>query len=319
MTTIAPAVNRDDPAWHAWRRQGIGGSDVAAICGLSNWGSAFSLYMTKRGEIDEEDLSENPTVDFGKRMEPIIPGWFHEETGLHLIGEQTWAEHTDHPHHRCTLDAYVVESPTSSVADALGIAEIKVTGDTPDEWAEEIPNQYAVQGQWQLHVSGHQHLWFPVLHIHRRVLRVYEMPRNDGVIAELVRLVDDFWQRVQDGNPPPVDGHQATTRAIRDAYPQHVDDEAEIGVDLLERWRIAKGRAESAQAERDAVENELKALLGDAAVATAGGVPVASYKTQRSTRLDLKAIRAEVPEMYERYGVESTSRVLRAIKPKENK
>lgn len=319
MSTIAPAVNRDDPAWHEWRRQGIGGSDVAAICGLSKWDSAFSLYMTKRGEVDEPDLSDNPTVTFGARLEPIIPPWFHEETGLHLIGEQTWAEHPDHPHHRCTLDAYVVESPTSSIDDALGVAEIKVTGDTPDEWEQQIPNAYAVQGQWQMHVTGHRHLWFPIVHVHRRVLRVYEMERDDGVIAELVRLVDQFWQQVQDGTPPPVDGHEATTRAIREAYPQHIDDETEIGTDLFERWRIAKGRVAAAKAECDAVENELKAALGTAAVATANGVPVVSYKTQRTTRLDHAAIRAEVPEMYERYGTESTSRVLRALKIKEKK
>lgn len=318
MTMTGERLTRDDPAWHEWRRHGIGGSDIAAICGLSPWASAFSVYLEKRGEVPPEDLSSNPTVEFGKRVEPIIPAWFHDETGLWLTGEQTWCEHPEVDYHRCTLDGYVSESPSSEPADALGVAEIKVTGQSEGDWST-IPDHYAVQGQWQMHVTGLERLWFLVIHRHNGAFRTYEMTRDDTVIAELVRLAGDFWQRVQSGTPPPADEHKATSRALRDAYPESEDDEMQLDSDLLARWQAAKGRAAAVAAEVDAVENQIRAELGHAAFGVVDGQRVLSYKTQTRTGINAKALREAHPELATRFATHSTYRVLRALAPKKEK
>lgn len=41
--------------WLEWRNKGIGGSDVATICGLNKYKSALELWMEKLGykEYDE--------------------------------------------------------------------------------------------------------------------------------------------------------------------------------------------------------------------------------------------------------------------------
>lgn len=36
--------------WLQYRRMGIGGSDIAAICGLSKWRSSMHVYLEKLGE-----------------------------------------------------------------------------------------------------------------------------------------------------------------------------------------------------------------------------------------------------------------------------
>ena len=40
--------------WLKTRQTGIGGSDVAAILGLSKWKTPLDIYLAKTGEVDQE-------------------------------------------------------------------------------------------------------------------------------------------------------------------------------------------------------------------------------------------------------------------------
>ena len=79
--------------WLAWRRAGIGGSDVAGILGLSPWASAYSVWVSKVTELVDED---NERFEFGRRAEPMLAEWFHDRTGLFVAGEQSWCSHLEH-------------------------------------------------------------------------------------------------------------------------------------------------------------------------------------------------------------------------------
>jgi predicted phage-related endonuclease len=46
------------------RKAGIGGSDVASIVGISPWKTKHQLYLEKRGEIEEEQLTSE-VIHFG--------------------------------------------------------------------------------------------------------------------------------------------------------------------------------------------------------------------------------------------------------------
>ena len=45
VTTAAAGT----PEWHASRTRALGGSEIAAVVGLSPWQSAFGLWHLKRG------------------------------------------------------------------------------------------------------------------------------------------------------------------------------------------------------------------------------------------------------------------------------
>src|SRR3954454_21337401 len=47
-----------ETAWLRERQSGVGGSDIAAICGLDKYRSAWGVYQTKVGEVDPEPPSE---------------------------------------------------------------------------------------------------------------------------------------------------------------------------------------------------------------------------------------------------------------------
>jgi hypothetical protein len=58
------------PDWHAAREHGIGGSEIAAILGMSKWESRFSLWHRKKGLIGPK--AQNTEMEAGTRLEPAI-------------------------------------------------------------------------------------------------------------------------------------------------------------------------------------------------------------------------------------------------------
>src|SRR3990167_10245335 len=69
----------DEAKWLEERRKGIGGSDIAAIRGLSPWKTAYQVYEEKRKEVGEGE--GNTATDGGRRLEPAIRQWYSDQTG----------------------------------------------------------------------------------------------------------------------------------------------------------------------------------------------------------------------------------------------
>src|SRR5205823_13949319 len=58
------------PEWHAARARGLGGSEIAAVLGLSPWESKFSLWHRKMGLASP--VVETDEMYWGKLHEPTI-------------------------------------------------------------------------------------------------------------------------------------------------------------------------------------------------------------------------------------------------------
>ena len=66
------------------------------------------------------------------------------------------------------------------------------------------------------------------------------MPKGQARAQESRKTNGEFWQRVQDGNPPEIDGHTATKLALKRLYPDADEAEkAEVPEDLATRYRTA--------------------------------------------------------------------------------
>lgn len=277
-------TTRDD--WLTWRRDGIGASDVAGILGLSPWASPWSIWADKAGLLPP--LPDDEAMAAGRWLEAAIGPWFTHETGLHVAGEQTQCTHIDHGHHRCTVDGFVFDSPgdrspLAIVTEALGLLEIKVTG--PGRRWDEVPAHYQTQGQWQMHVTGLDHVWFAVL-MGRR-LDIHKLERDQADIDFMVGHVDRFWHdHVATGTPPAVDGHDATQRALAAVYPEHTPGKtAEITAGYMDALVAAKAAVKAARTDEKAVAAAIEAELGDAEEGVVDGRRVVTWRTQtrRST------------------------------------
>ncbi|WP_240491790.1 YqaJ viral recombinase family protein, partial [Acinetobacter baumannii] len=67
---LARTLNMDRTAWLELRNKGIGGSDAAAIAGLSKYKSPVAVYLEKTGQLEQEEAGE--TAYFGNKLEALV-------------------------------------------------------------------------------------------------------------------------------------------------------------------------------------------------------------------------------------------------------
>ena len=320
MNLLAPLTDRAD--WLAWHREGIGGSDVAAICGLSRFSGAtpMAVYLDKTGLVDDGEPSE--AMRWGSLLEATIVQEFEHRTGLHVDGEQWRAVDPDRPWRRATIDGLVYPHPhvtdeTDPTDSTLGLLEVKTTGDR--QWDDGIPDAYQLQCQWAMGILGLERAWLAVLHRGQR-LDIHQLDADPAVYATLGRIIDSWWSTHIEGGVAP-DVYDVDLDTVRDAWRTRVDDNLRLDataelVDLAERWQHSRTVAAAAQGHADELEARLRVQLGEAVAITADGIDVVTLKAQRTAaRIDEKALRAAHPDLAAEFTRPAgTTRVLRATK-----
>lgn len=299
LVRLADLDGRDD--WLAARRSGIGASDAAAICGLDPFRSPTAVWLDKVGLGDDV---ENDAMRWGRRLEAAVADEFAEEhpelvveapSAIYQHAERDWM--LANPDRLC----YPAESPDVLVA-AL---EIKTAGQyVAQRWEHGVPDNYAVQVQHQLEVLDLDAAFVAVL-IGGRDYRTFEIKRDPEAIAAIVDIEAEFWDRyVLAGSPPPVDGHESTTDALKRLYADaQTDLEVELPGEaraLLDRLRDAKAEAKAVTAEVGELENQLRAWLGQATAGVLDGATVVTWKPAGKGRIDedrLGAALAEQPAL----------------------
>jgi putative phage-type endonuclease len=318
VTTTALAASHARAAWLAERRSGIGGSDIAAIAGISPWASPWSKWADKVGLLPDRDVAEwSPSMRLGVELERAIGNEFTIDTGLHVAGEQTLVRHRRFPHHFATVDAFVLDSEESEIGDALGVFEAKFTNETWDA----VPAHYLAQVQWQLHCTGLQLAWVGVAQsaFGRLHYKTFTIERDATRQIELVEVAETFWNDyVITGTPPPADDHRATTETITALWggvptvrEPTVDFSGERMREILVELRDFKRQIAALSALVERRENSVKAHFGRAAELkdllvsdlSEGFVDdelAVSWRSQERTDIDTKAVRAEHGDRYDR-------------------
>lgn len=241
--------------WHAARANGVGGSEIAAVMGLSPYESQFSLWHRKAGSIGPAE--ENPQMYWGKRLEPAIrdefalrhPEWRVERAPTFHATGRPW--HIVNPDGLAYLPDGTVELfEAKSSRDGQGFGE---------EGTDEVPVHYRTQGLWYEDALKVRRCHLAVL-IAGSEYREYVI-EYDETEARLLRDAGaKFVQSLAAGIPPRIDGHDATFQAVKD-IPDGLD-EVDVDVEPLLRDRYFKALEVAKAAEWE--KREAAGLLLDA-------------------------------------------------------
>ena len=80
---LVDTAGLSEAEWLAWRRKGIGGSDAAAILGISPWRTARDLYDDKLGIASAQDDSGNwVALEMGHLLEDLVARSFLKRPGI---------------------------------------------------------------------------------------------------------------------------------------------------------------------------------------------------------------------------------------------
>lgn len=252
--------------WLAWRRGGIGGSDIAALLGLSSFSSPWALWAEKVGLLPDEPMTQRQRI--GLRAEAMLSEEFHDETGLFITGEQTWCTDPAVDYRRCTVDGFVSETDSPSIDETIGTWQCKTWGTR--DWRDGIPPAIRAQCIWEMGVTAMKRCWLTVMFSGFRIEH-YEIAMDADAKADLAFMnqrADRFWTDcVLPGIPPAVDGSDATQRALNAAY-SHVEpgESTTVARDVVEALSAAKERMRVLKTEIAGYEAEIKASLGSAEI-----------------------------------------------------
>lgn len=282
--------------WLNMRKRGIGGSDAAAICGLSRWRSPMDVWLEKTGQIEPEKAGE--AAYWGQIMEPIIREEFTIRTGMTVTTANSMLQHNRFPFMLANLDGTVRDPHRGQ-----GVFEAKTAGlYARSEWDHGLPDEYAIQVQHYLAVTGFPFACVAVL-IGGNQFKWLYLERDDAVIDLIIQLETRFWRLVQTNTPPPLDGSRATTELLNRLFPYGKKQEIELpaeALELIEAYESAREQEEKAALLKDTAANQLKNMLGENACGKVGDRRV-TWQEVRTERFDSKLLRADEPDIYSRY------------------
>lgn len=258
---LPPDADREQ--WHAARSSGIGGSDIAAICGLNPWTSPLEIWLAKAGtpapRRNDPVLSE--AAENGHYLEPFVATRFTAKTGLYAAPGPGTLRHPDGPW-IANLDRVTDEDGQPGIVEIKTRSSYALTG-----WLDEVPVDVQVQIQWYLAVTGWEFAYAACLIGGQRTL-VHRVERDDTLIADLLKIGSEFWGWVEAGTRPPVDGSAATGELLDRLHANPVESVVVADAAEVEKWlkirAAAKEQAEAAELAITEADNHLKAIAGDA-------------------------------------------------------
>lgn len=292
----------DREAWLEQRRRGIGGSDVAALMGISKYRTPLQLYMEKTGATSGQDISDKPAVMWGNILEPVVGDHYrkqHHDRTVRRVNavcssiKRPWAQ--------ASLD-YEVRDPEHG----WGVLEIKTAGlRVADDWADGVPVYYQTQVMHYLSVTGRAFADVAVL-IGGSDYREYRLERDEEDIAAVNAAVDAFWERVQHRRMPPVTGTYGEVRDMADAFNDSTGDymTRQVAPDALKAYLQAKDQADRAKKKLEETTASLTAMIGPCrGIECDAGRAIWVRGTSKT--FDQKRFREENPEIYEKYQKET--------------
>lgn len=255
----------DNDGWLEQRKHGVGGSDVAAIMGLSPWKSPLEVWLEKTGRAQAPDLSGKESVAMGTELEGDVLEMYrrrHPQSKVQRVNAiltsnaRPWAQ--------ASLDG-ITRDPELG----WGVLEIK-TGSRESEWAEGVPLHYLTQVTHYLSVTGYPFADVAALigdyglHYHE-----YRVMRDEDDVQSVVEAVDEFWADYveKDAMPPYVSALPSEAKALYEIYKRSDSemepDDAERTEKLAALVLDLTGKIAEATEQKLSASNELKRLVGE--------------------------------------------------------
>lgn len=289
--------------WLEYRRHGIGGSDAAVVCGISRYKSPFELWLDKTGQLPEQEAGE--PAYWGTLLEPVVRNEFQKRTGIEVSTPKQLLQSEKYPFMLANLDG-ICEHPElgTCVFEAKTASAYKAS-----EWENAIPDEYMLQIQHYMAVTGYKGAYIAVL-IGGNSFKWKFIERDEELISMLIKLESDFWAHVQNNTPPPIDGSEATAKYLAEKFA-----ECKIGVitlpdsaaEIIAQYDTVSARLEELTEQKRLAENQLKEMLGNNECGIVGN-SVVTWKAVSQERLDTKALKAEQPALYKQYANKTTYR-----------
>lgn len=280
------------------RKKGLGGSDIAAICGLSPWKSAYQVWLDKTGRSNGQE--QNDAMAYGTMIEPVIRHWYEQHTGQKVNVPSRILVHPTHDFMLANLDGHTEDR----------VIEIK-TARSNSDWGkpgtDEVPPYYLTQGHHYMMVSGFELVDF-VVSFAGTMPVVYTVEADAEIQDMLLEKESEFWNMVKSDTPPP----PTTLQDMLLAFPQSkgisVTASAQIEASVS-RMKAIKHDIKKMEGEEEKIRAEIMAAMGEADTLTdLARKPLVTWKSGKSSSVfDSKTFQEVHPDLYRKFTIEKSA------------
>lgn len=327
---ITSTVDLPRDEWLAFRKSGIGGSEVAAVFGISPFGTARDVYYDKLNIVSAFDDEANKyQKKIGSLLEDVVAEMFSEVTGYPVFQVQKMFRSREHYFMLADVD-YFVQLQDGSYA----ILECKTTSpDATGKWwngAEPaIPLNYQFQGRQYMSVMHINKVFYACLHGNsENYLIIREMNRDLEIESEMIAVEQHFWENhILPQIPPPYieEGDliiESTRRHFGYAEPNApvialnavTENRLLRYLELQEQKSLTEASIKSLDQEVQRMKGLVIAEMGTCCTAACSleGVPYqVTYNPVRKSQISKEALvrlQAQHPDIYDEYVTVSESR-----------
>lgn len=301
MKKLISTRNIDKESWLKYRKQGIGGSDAGAVCGLNPYRTAIQVYYDKTSDSIED--VDNEAMRQGRELEEYVAKRFCEASGKKVRRANAMFYDEKNLFMLADVDRMIV-------GENAGLECKTASPYSEEKWRDDkIPLSYQLQCYHYMSVCNADS-WYIAVLIYGRDFKYYRIERDDEVIENLIRIEKEFWNEyVLKRVIPDPDGSKTADAAIAERFKESRSITIPLsGFDeRLERRQELLSLLEKIETEKRQIDQELKLYLGDAEIAENEHYRV-SWKNFSRSSIDEKRLKAEQPEIYEKYRRETTSR-----------
>lgn len=298
------------------RRNFIGGSDAAAVLGLSDWCTPARLWRQKTGrEVQSKpDPKRERALARGRTLEPFIRDMVIDKLqgeghDVELVEVNRRYTDPEFPFLQAEIDFELLidgEHANVDAKSASGFMRRKWGA----EWSDEIPADYAAQFLHGQMVTGRGRTLVGA-QIGLDDVRLYWQHRDDAVIAGLRAREVAFWRDHVLADVPP---DPLVFPDLRDRYPEARDRTVEAteaiadAVHQLREVRREKRRLDGQDAQ---LCLQIGQYMRDAARLSVQGELVLTWGNEQRTQFLLDQFRAKHKGLAELFTERGTQRVMR--------
>ncbi len=273
------SVYEEKESYAASRSGGLGGTDVAAILGLSPWKSPINVYAAKVNPSQLPELDKE-MLWWGRALEPIVRERYEVRFGVEVASPLDVRKHFPLNHRPWNDDATLVigdepwkiAAPDGWIPQGRCVYEGKCSARKSAEWGEEgsdeVPVHYFVQDAWYMHIMDATACNYGVL-FSGNTLQQYRSERDPLFERDMVTAARAFWHdNVLKEVEPKIDESESYGRYLARKFSlgngSIIENPGPEIIHWASEMKLADDECKQAEERKQLANNNLRALIADA-------------------------------------------------------
>ena len=289
--------------WLEARKTYLGGSDIAAICGVPSFKkTALDVYFSKVNPEIIELTKEDPNYEaayWGEKQEKDIAERYSEEHNVEVRIEPKLIRHPKYPFMAGNIDRWVGNYEYILECKTAHFMKSKAYG---EEGTDQIPESYLVQVAWYSAITGVSKVDIAVL-IGGQNYREYTYTKNHEFEEKLIKIACNFWHNhVEKRIPPKCTNLADTFNLFPSGNHKELTASENIAQKIYELKELQKQENDT-QTAIDKLKLEIQEFMQDYDVLlNNSGCVVATWKnTTPRSFFDAKRLKEECHDIYQKY------------------